>query len=428
MRELSRRHFLAGAGASALVSSLAGGRAGAAGFPTRLVVWFTPQEPIDKAHWLPGPGFTLQPVMRPLDPYRNKLLILGDLRVTSADADPYAGHYVIGHVLTGRLNNYYGTHKSQFYAGGISVDQHVARALGMTGVVLGVGQGASYGANRLSYTAANQPVHPRSDPRKAFDALLGRALVPADKLAEMRAKQKSVLDVVAGHLRTLSPRLPAQDRDKLQRHLEEIRALEVRLNGAGGGGATCSGTAPPVMEPYANANIPKVTRAQVDLAVQTLACDITRVVTVQVGGSGGFGTPQWPDEGINIAKTDHDIAHEYSSLRSTTAIANREALERYHYAQFAYLLQKMDSVREGIGTLLDHSLVLWVKSMSHGHAHSQMMFMLAGGAGGQLTGGRYLSFSGAPTSNLLATICNLMSVPTTTFGDPAYCTGPLSLS
>jgi hypothetical protein len=415
-----------GAGASALTLPLFNRvpSAHAQAFPTRLLVFFTPQEPIDKDHWMPGSGFTLTEVMQPLTPHKDKIVMIGDMVVASADDDVKAGHNLIGHILTNQLNSHFGA-DWQFYAGGISVDQYIGQKLGSVPLVLGVNNGSSFGSYRLSYTDKDQPVHPEEDPTAAFDSTFGDFLLPPDELAELRAKRQRLLDVVSGELASLRPKLASEDRSKLDIHLSQIEALEDKL--MNGGTISCEPQAPGPLDHTANENIPEVTRRQIDVMVQALACDVARVGTLQIGSSGGFGTPQWPAEGVDVAKGDHDIAHEYYSVKGAKEIADREALETYHYRQFAYLLEQMDGIQEGDGTLLDHSLVFWVKSMSNNHAHDPMMMMLAGGANGALQGGRYLSAGGAPTANLLVTVCQLMGLNDTSFGNPSYCSGPLSI-
>jgi Protein of unknown function (DUF1552) len=423
---LSRRHILLGAGAGALALPFFNRvpSAHAQSFPTRVLFFYTPQEPIARAYWEPTAGFSLPSVMAPLEPHKQDLTIIGDMVVASADDDVKAGHNLIGHILTNQLNSIFGQ-DWQFYGGGISLDQYIAQQLGDNALVLGVSCDQTFGTTRLSYFDKDQPVHPEQDPAAAFDSTFANFLLPEDELAKLRDKRGRVLDVVNEHLVSLRGKVSVADRDKLDIHLDQIAKLEDKL--MQGGALACGPTAPAALDASDNANIPATTRHHIDVMVQALACDVTRVGTLQVGGSGGFGTPQWPSEGIDINKGDHDIAHEYYSVNGAPEIADRVALETYHYRQLAYLLEQMKSVPEGDGTLLDHSVVVWVKSMSHNHNHDPIMMMLAGGANGQLTGGKYVNAGGAPTANLLVTVANLMGLNDSTFGNPAYCTGALSV-
>jgi hypothetical protein len=103
-------------------------------------------------------------------------------------------------------------------------------------------------------------------------------------------------------------------------------------------------------------------------------------------------------------------------------------METFMFSLFAYLLQKLEEVPEGTGgTMLDNSVVLWAKPIAYRHNFREFLFMLAGSGNGQLQTGRFVSFPDAPHNNLLVNLCNLMGLPDDSYGDPAYCTGPLSL-
>ncbi len=430
--KLNRRRLLCGLGAGSLalpfLSRMPSAHAQA--FPKRFVVFVSPNEPIDKSHWDPGSNMSLTSVMQPLDPYKDKLVMLGDIRMTTRDKDPFGGGHVgMGHLLTGEVNNPYGSSNYEFWGGGKSVDQVIADALGVTALTLAARPGAANGNTRISYTGANQPVHPYEDPAKAFDQQLGDYTIPPDELAEIRAQRGTVLDAVAGQLQALRPRLARADRDKLEFHLERVRALEGALNG--GGPLSCDMPQAPAggFDYTSNADYPVTGRRQIDVLVQALACDSTRVATLQLGNSGaGNLTPTWPDYGVNVNIDEHNVAHNYNSDPTGTSRTNREAVERFYYGQFAYLLEQMDSIPEGTGTLLDNSLVLWAKPIGRNHKGTDMLFMLAGSSAGELTTGRYLERTDEPHNNLLVTCCNLMGLSgVTTFGDPDLCTGAVSV-
>jgi Protein of unknown function (DUF1552) len=427
--KLSRRRLLTGMGAGALALPLLNRipRAEAAGFPTRFVVFVSPNEPIEKKYWQPSNDLTLTDVMQPLQKHVEKLVLVGDMTMATRAADPFGGGHVgMGHLLTGHTNNPYGTQNAEFWAGGISVDQHIANALGVEALTLGARTGGNNGNGRISYSAADSPVHPTEDPQKAFDQILGDYTLPADELADVHAQRARVLDAVSGQLSGLKGKLGQDDWNKLEQHLAQIESLEASL---GGGSISCEPTAPPGGFDYAsNADYPITARRHMDVLVQALACDVTRVGSIQLGTSGaGHLTPTWPDFGIDVSVDEHNIAHDYNSSPSGTNVTRREQLERFYYEQFAYLLDQLDAVPEGDGTLLDNTLVLWGKPIGKNHNGSQMLFMLAGGAGGALQTGRYLEANDVPHNNLLLSCCQLMGLDDTSFGNPDFCTGALSL-
>ncbi len=435
----TRRNFLAGAGASALslpfLSSYLSRSVKAADdgvHAKRLVVFFTPNEPIRKDHWMPdgsGDAFdltTLAPMMASLQPHAQDMLMIGDLEFKTREIETHgAGHVGIGHMLTGRTVAPYGSQAANFWASGPSVDQYIADALNVDALTLGARPGGANGNSRISYRAANQPVHPTARPDDAFDALFSDFALPASELAALRARRLSVLDRVAGDLGGLSTKLPKEAADKLDVHLGLVRDLEEKL--ANETVVECEpGEGPAPMDYGSNAAFPVTGRRQIDVLVQALACGVTDVASLQLSNSGsGDITPLWPDEGINHNVDAHTIAHDWND--GATQLQRRIDMEAFYFQQFAYLLDRLAEIPEGDGRLLDNTLVLWTKNLGYGHNSREMLHMLCGGAGGALDTGRFVSFPGVAHNDLLVSVCNLMGLDDTSFGDPDLCTGALAL-
>lgn len=399
-------------------------------FAKRLIVFFTPNEPIHPDHWRPngnGNEFALTgltPMMASLEPHMADLLMIGGLEMQTRAIETHgAGHVGIGHMLTGRTVSPHGSHAHEFWASGISVDQHIANHLGVDALTLGVRPGTNGGNARISYSAADQPVHPIADPIAAFDSIFADFDVPAAELDALRARRLSVLDKVAGELEALESKVPSEAANKLGVHLDRIRDLETKLSDATP--LECSPAAPAGgMDYTANANFPEAARRQMDVMVEAIACGVTDVASLQLSASGGHTlTPLWPGEGININIDAHTMAHDWN--KGATQLQQRIEFETLMFDLFAYLLDQLAAVPEGNGRLLDNTLVFWVKNLGVGHNSNQMLFMLGGGAGGALETGRYLEFPGASHNDLLVSVCNLMGMDETTFGDPSLCSGPL---
>ncbi len=401
--------------------------------PKRLVVFFSPNEPIDKAHWEPsGSGSdralptTFPRLLRNLEPHRDKILMLGDLDMRTRSLDSFGGGHVgIGHMLTGRINIPYGTEAWEFWAGGISVDQFVANRLGVEALTLGVQTQGANGNGRISYRDVNEPVHPIENPADAFTHVFGDASLSTGERDVGRAQRASVLDALARGIGRTQARLGAAQRARLDRHLTAVRAIETRL--ATAPAATCD----PGAAPDGGGDLPAKSRHQIDVLVEALACNVTRVATLQLGNSGGAenfsGGLSWPSVGLSYSKSQHVIAHDYNDGVDPDATARREAIETVYYDLFTYLLDRMDEVEEAGGTLLDNSIVLYTKNIGHNHSESPMFYMLAGG-GGSLRTGRYVSMPGVPHNNLLVSLCQLMGLSDVhTFGDPDVCTGDLGI-
>lgn len=396
-------------------------------FPKRFMVFFTPNEAIDKDFWKPGAGFALKEMMSPLEPLKHKLNVIGGLALKSRmDDDHPGGHVGIGHLLIGRKVIPYGPNEPDHFGGGISVDQHIANELGVEALVLGARTGGNNGNGRLSYVAGNEPVPPVEDPLKAFDQTLGDYTLPPDELADLKAQRRSVLDTVAGHLDGLAPKMSSLDKQKLETHLDRVRDLELKLQESAG--IVCEPVDPAGGFSYqSNEDFPTTIRRQIDVAVQALACDVTRVASLQISQSGGSNiTPNWGgSEGINISTDVHSLSHNFNDAQTTENANRRVEIERWYNKQFFYLLDSLESIPEGDGTMLDNTLVLWTKPIGRRHNVNEMLFMTAGSAGGQIQTGRYLEFMGVPHNNLLVSCCQLMGLSDTTFGDSQYCNNPL---
>lgn len=441
---VSRRAFLRGAGVAGLaglglpfLSSLVT-RARAADDPSRakrLIIFCSPNEPINRSYWLPpgnGDAFALTelaPVMSSLEPYRDQLLMLGDLEMRSRMEDPHpGGHIGIGHLLIGRKTTPIGANEGQQWGSGVSVDQYIGQALGMDPLTLGVRISGSNGNSRISYLGDSQPVAPVTDPQVAFDNLFADATLPAEELAALKAQRLSVLDRVAGDLERVKARLSAEGRTKLDVHTQMVRDLELKLESDQV--FDCDPTAPAGMDYGSNANFPTAVRRQIDVMIQAMGCGITDVASIQLGNSGASNlTPIWAEDGIDINVDYHNIVHDYNNDPGNATIRDRRVqAEAFFYRMFAYLLEQLRAVPEGDGTtMLDNSLVLWMKPIARKHQFTEFLFMLAGGARGHLNPGRYLSFAGRPHNDLLVNLCNLMGLPDDRYGDPAFCSGPLPL-
>jgi hypothetical protein len=220
----------------------------------------------------------------------------------------------------------------------------------------------------------------------------------------------------------LKGRLGGNDRMKVDHHLDAIQEIDKRLDAPGlVGGACAIPTLGDPLDIYANDLYPELGRLQLDLLAMALACDLTRVASIQWASTQAGKVFTW----LGLNETHHQLSH--SNVSDPVKQAALVSIGQWHAQQLAYLMGKLQSVQEGTGTLLDNTLILWCTDIAMGqtHARRDMPFLLAGGAGGALQMGRFLRYQGDWHNNLLVSICNAMGVPVTTFGNPAYCTGSL---
>ena len=235
-------------------------------------------------------------------------------------------------------------------------------------------------------------------------------------------RRKSVLDFVHADFGKLSRTLASEDRRKLEHHADSLRDLERRLGVIAERGDNCLPSGPSRMDIMGEAEYRELLRSQIDIMVNAMACDVTRIGSIQC--SSAVNALRFTFMGLNDHE-GHSLSHSGDSNMSLQG--QWEQMLVWYSEQMNYLLDKLASIPEGDGTMLDNTLVFSVNELSRGntHSHSGMPFFLAGGASGRLRTGRFLEYEGVPHNNLLLSILHLMGLDDTTFGDPRFCDGPL---
>lgn len=445
MSRISRRTLLRGAFGTAIALPFLNimqprGRASST-FPKRLLIWFTPDGSIHE-NWVPTGttnNFTLSRILAPLQPYQSSLVVVDGLKdqvgdysqVPGDDHQKGMGTMLTGvHLLNGTQQGGCSTCPAAGLAGGISIDQAVANVIGTStkfkSLELGVQSGSSGVWAYSNYTAANAPLPLDNDPHSVFTRVFGDLGVDANALARLRAERKSVLDAVSDSYTALAARLGSDDKAKIDMHLSNIRDLEVRLTtpGATVGGSCAKPMDPGKLDFMNNDNFPTIGKLQMDLMVMAFACDLTRVGTIQWENSVGDVRFTWL--GTGITRGHHDMSHDGDSVAQTVEWLTQ--INVWYSQQLAYFLGQLKKIPEGSGTMLDNTLVFWCNELARGNAHSHdpMPYLLAGGAGGALKGGRFLQYKGESHNDLLTSIGNIMGAPMSKFGDTNFCAGPLA--
>ncbi|HVY47742.1 MAG TPA: DUF1552 domain-containing protein [Minicystis sp.] len=419
----NRRRFLRGVGGIVLALPFlesAGPRgAAAAPPPKRFVVMFTANGTV-KELWRPTgteTSFTLSPILSPLAPYKDKLVVIDGVDEESSYHGPGdAGHSsAMGHLLTG--TELIDVGQGEFWAGGISVDQLIAQRVGqhtqLGSLELCVEDHPASVQTRMCYAGKKQPVPPEADPRAAFQRAF--AVVPP----ELVAKRKSVLDAVSDDIASLRPKLGADDRQRLDQHLAAVRDVETRLPTHG---PACTPKEPAAVDPN---DFQAAAKLHMDVLALALSCDVTRVASLQFSTARSLTVFPW----LALEEQHHDISHQ--SLDDPAVVQKIQTINTFYAKQMAYLVGALATMDDGDGKLIDRCAVLWANEMSVGQAHNRraIPYVLAGGCGGAYATGRFLDLTnpkGNPTHNqLLLSLCHAMGVEVQTFGNPAYCPGPL---
>jgi hypothetical protein len=426
---LSRRTFLRGVGVSIalpfLESMVPAGTAlaqTAAKGKTRFgAIYFPHGATMDK--WTPaadGSNFDLSEILQPLAPLRNQINIISGLSHPQA----YGGGSATSNHNRSAATFLSGAHAE---AGpkahlGVTMDQVAAQHIGqdtplpslelmIEEATLSCGDGLSCAyRDTIAWQNANSPLPMENNPQVVFEKLFGDGNTDAERRAR-REQAVSLLDSVVGEVSSLQRKLPAVDRTRLDQYLADIREVERRIQKASNEAST------ELSLPTLPTGVPKDVDAHIklmfDLQVLAWQANITRVTTLLMAKE--LSNAVYPKS--NVRDAFHILSH-HSNLREN--MDRFAVLNRYHVTLFTYLLEKLRSIPDGDGTLLDHSMVLYGSAMSDAnqHNHGPLPIVLAGGASGALKGGRHIRHAKDTTmSNLLLAMLDKLGIPTEKFGD-----------
>jgi len=438
---LNRRALLRGAGGIAIglpfLEAMQARQAGAAaaGPVKRLVIMFSPNATNDPAAFMPattGPDFVLPKETAPLEALHKQLLVISGVNMESAKKDSSGDLHSVGmsHMLTG-IQWVQGTGFTLpgglpvGFAGGISVDQYIAKKVGSATRFPSLEFGAititDYGVHpfgRMISAGKNQPVPAEDNPATMFKRVFGDAAAGADPaIAQVLAQRRSVLDFVTDDVTRLETRLGPTDKQKVDQHLTAIRNLETRLSKTTTTSCGADKTAPVVADPLDKSKFDVLVKMQSDLLVLALQCDATRVASLQMSWARSMLSHPW----IGVNDNHHTITHGPATDILST-------INTWYAKQVAYLGSALAATDDGNGkTLLDNTMLYWCGECARGYDHdfnNIRIFILGSGAGAIKTG-QHIKLNGEPHNKLLVTLMNAMGVPDTQFGDPQFGTGPL---
>jgi hypothetical protein len=439
-KAIPRRTFLRGIGATValplldgMVPAMAAPRQIKAISPNRLSVVYAANGMImDK--WTPateGAGFELTPILEPLAPFRDEMLVLTGLTQNEGRALPEES---TGDHARAGATFLTGVHPKKTEGAdvraGVSADQIAARAFGGhtqlaslelcldNPVLLGqceAGYTCAY-MNTLCWSTPTTPIPMENRPRAIFERLFGDndSTNPAVRLRQIQM-DRSILDSVNDKVNRLMTGLGPTDRVKLTEYLDAIRDVERRIQKA----EEQSGRELPVLDRPAGvpARFDEHAKLMYDLQVLAYQTDLTRVITFMTGRE--FGGRTYNE--IGIPDGHHTLTHhQYKQDKIEKVIQ----INIYQAKHFAYFLDKLRSTPDGDGSLLDHTLILYGSSLSDGnlHWHTNLPVLLLGGG---IKGGRHIRYpKDTPMTNLLLTMLDIVNVPVERLGDS---TGRLSI-
>ena len=431
-KSIPRRTFLHGVGATLALPLLdsmvpALSAASAVAKPvTRLSIVYAPNGMI-MDRWTPateGAAFELTPILEPLASFRDRMLVLSGLNQDSADPLPGDGANA-PHERAG-ATFLTGVHPKKEGHVGVSVDQIAARELGketqLTSLELGLhdtevvgqcenGWSCAY-LNTLSWRNGTTPLPTENKPRLVFERLFGdsNSTDPAERLAVIR-EERSLLDSVTEAASRLMSRLGPSDRARLSQYLEAIRDVERRIQMAE---EQSSREMPNVDRPV---GIPPTfaehAKLMFDLQVLAYQTDMTRVISFMMGAEKSNRT----FSEIGISDPHHPLSHHRLDPEKIEKVFR---INLYHTQLFAYFLEKMRSVPDGDGSLLDNTIILYGSAFGDGNQHlnQNLPVLLLGGGVGQIAQDRHIRFpEGTPMTNLYLTMLDKLGIRMENFGD-----------
>jgi hypothetical protein len=431
MPHTTRRQFLRDLGVSAaampFVLNLPGlGFANHARRKQRLVVLFSPNGVMQNAFWPDEEGarFTFKESLKPLEPFRDRTLILkGVCDKVRGDGDNHMRG--IGCLLTGTElfpgNVQGGSHTPAGWARGISIDQEIKNFLQKDRAARSRFGSLEFGVlvpehadiwTRMVYAGPNKPVPPIADPYQMFARLYGRT--------RDREALASILDDVKDDLKKIGSAVGAEDRRLLEEHATFVREMEQELRAAKEEKADHK---VPELERGVkgeNDNIPRLSKMQIDLMVNSFSADFARVATLQFTNSVGNPRMRW----LGVQEGHHELSHEPDS--NAKAQEKLAKINRWYCEQMAYLAKRLADTPEpgGAGSLLDNTLIVWTNELGKGNSHTldDIPFVLVGN-GLDFKMGRSLRYPKLPHNRLLLALAHAFGHRIDRFGNPDFCGG-----
>ncbi|MCH7747958.1 MAG: DUF1552 domain-containing protein [Acidobacteria bacterium] len=436
---LPRRTVLRGLGATlalplldCMVPALTAQSRTAAAPIKRFGVFYVPNG-MSMPYWYPkteGPLDELPPTLRPLEAFKDRVLLCGGLDDESANLVKGGGDHArsAGTFLT--CVPYKITNGADV-SNAVSMDQIAARELSketqLASLELGIESNAMLGncdggascayTNTIAWRTPTTPLPIENDPRAVFERMFGTSgsTDPEARLARMR-RDRSILDLVGDELHGLERVVGPGDQVKLAEYLEALRDIERRIEMAE---RQNTRELPVVDQPVGVPNdYAEHARIMMDLLALAYQTDLTRISTFMLAREvSGRAYPQ-----IGVSDSHHPLSHHQDE---PAKLERLHRINEFHVQQFAYLVAKLDALPEGDGSMLDSTLFLYGTGISDSntHFHDDLPIVLVGGRNAGIKGGRYIRYpKDTPLANLHVSILEKLGVPVEAFGDS---TGPL---
>src|SRR5262245_17797143 len=415
-KRLSRRAALKGIGATIALPLLdamnpaatAWAQTAAGSTPKRFAFVGFPHGAI-MDRWSPkeaGTDFTMSPILEPLAAFQKHMTIISGLRNRPAESPEPHGYIEMTWLSCVKPFE----HGAANPDAGVTADQFIARHVGQETRLPSLELTTAQGGARLAWRTATQSLPQESNPRAVFQKLFGQGDTDKERAAILH-ETGSILDRVKEQANRLQASLGVRDRIVVSDYLDSVREIERRVQMAS-------------QQDTASLNIPDAPvgtpndltehfKLMFDLMALAFQADITRVITFSLDREASMRTYT----NLGIAEGFHPLSHHGNNPQKQDKLVQ---IQKYHTEVFAGFIKKIEAAKEGDGTVLDHSTILFGSNMSNSDRHNNdpLPSALLGHAHGKIKGGQHLKYpQDSRHADLLQTILDRNNIPVKSIGD-----------
>ena len=359
--------------------------------------------------WAPketGAGFTMTPILQPLEPFRKHLTIVSGLRNKPSETNEPHGYIEQGWLTCVKPWDFGKAGPDA----GVSCDQIAVRHIGQDTRLPSLELTTAQAGARISWRTPTQSLPQEGNPRAVFQKLFGQGDTDKER-ADILAETGSILDRVKGQAQRLQASLGVKDRVAVSDYLDSVREIERRVQ------MVMKADKGALLIPDAPVGTPNDLtdhfKLVFDLMALAFQADITRVITMSMDREASMRTYT----NLSIAESFHPLSHHGNNAQKMEKLVQ---IQKYHTEMFAGFIAKIDAVKEGDGTVLDHSTILFGSNMSNSNAHNNdpLPSAILGRANGKIKGGQHIKYpQDSRHADLLFTLLQRNEIPVKSIGD-----------
>jgi uncharacterized protein DUF1552 len=415
-KQVSRRAVLKGVGATIALplidamnpAATAWAQTSVGSTPKRLAFIGFPHGAI-MDRWSPpqtGTNYEMSPILQPLEPYRQHLTIVSGLRNKQGETPEPHGYIEMTWLTCVKPWD----HGVASPDAGISADQFAARHIGQDTRLPSLELTTALGGARLAWRTPTQSLPQEGNPRAVFQKLFGQGDTEKERAAILH-ETGSILDRVKGQAARLQASLGVNDRVVVSDYLDSVREIERRVQMAEK--ADMSRLDIPDAPVGVPNDITDHFKLMFDLMALAFQADITRVITFSMDREASMRTYT----NLGIAEAFHPLSHHGNQQAKMEKLIQ---IQRYHTEVFAKFIDRLSKAKEGTGTVLDHSTILFGSNMSNSDKHNNdpLPSAILGHANGRIKGGQHLKYpQDSRFADLLVTLFDRNNIPVEKIGD-----------